>query len=461
MISLCLRLIIVFTLDTNHIANDSFDYHAIAVNVINGHGFSFDETSPYTKEYFREPGYPFFLAIVYLPFKLTSSAPTYLPTWSKNELYENIPKEIVFAKIIQAILNALSVVLFFLTIKLFIQYKLAAIISCSLALFAPFGYYSTLILRETFLTFLLLLLNYLFLLILIKSQSKEVKSKNVFLYALLGLILAISILTFQVYIYLIPIIIFSFAFYTRKILNSALFAFVLISSCILVLTPWVYRSYQCAKNWKVIKTAGCSLTYEMNLYSYANQVAFELSNNQDSSYLLNNKRAWAESGENQFSKSFDGTYRHFSDSLLNSLYTSKQIKSGDKILYSFSFLGKCFRRSFFIYPLPHTNKPLSELIFKEGNIVLILPVLFGIAVGLFAFYGIFFYGLSVWYVMPVFIFHLLFFPVLGDETRRMLPIFSFLLFFAIIGIIDLYLRITNPEKLNLFKSGLIVFEKSR
>src|SRR5215467_5749266 len=47
-------------------APDSLDYQRLAVNLIEGHGFSRDSSAPYRPDILRTPAYPGLLAALYL-----------------------------------------------------------------------------------------------------------------------------------------------------------------------------------------------------------------------------------------------------------------------------------------------------------------------------------------------------------------------------------------------------------
>ncbi len=64
-IALIVRFSILFFFDDNRVSPDGTGYHRIAVNLVKGNGFSNQEKYPFEKCYFREPGYPLFLAGIY------------------------------------------------------------------------------------------------------------------------------------------------------------------------------------------------------------------------------------------------------------------------------------------------------------------------------------------------------------------------------------------------------------
>ena len=128
--ALLIRLLVVFMVPHDIMFPDSKDYHHMALNILNGKG----AVIHYNKIAFRPPGYPYFLALIYLFFG----------------------QSVYAVQIVQACIGALSSVLIYFMGKLLFHERIG-ILAGFIAAGDPCAlFFTTLLLHETITTFFLL-----------------------------------------------------------------------------------------------------------------------------------------------------------------------------------------------------------------------------------------------------------------------------------------------------------------
>jgi len=130
---------------------DAIGYDQLAVNLIKYHQYAFTSGKPTA---YREPVYPYFLAIIYSIFGLSN--------------YTAV-------RVAQIFISSLTCVIIFLLAKDLFDKKVALLASFISCFWPHFVYYSTTILRETLFCFLLILCVYFLNKV---YQQKEFKSVN-------------------------------------------------------------------------------------------------------------------------------------------------------------------------------------------------------------------------------------------------------------------------------------------
>lgn len=85
----------------------------MAVNVVRGNGLSLQEEAPFEQTFFREPGYPLFLAGVYWVVNLFRPVDYIHGLDAVSHKLDRIYPEIVAAKVVQSIMGAISIVFVF------------------------------------------------------------------------------------------------------------------------------------------------------------------------------------------------------------------------------------------------------------------------------------------------------------------------------------------------------------
>lgn len=390
---------------------DSTGYHNMAIDIL--------ETGSHTN-YFREPGFPYFLAGCYKIFSVFGGNPTrlypdeYDIATKKMKVYKS---EIHFAKYIQLFLLILSIMIFYSSIKYFFSTSISKLTVLLCSIYYPFIVSSVYLLREPFLVFLITLSSYFL--------SQYFIRKKISFLLIASCIIGIGALTFQVVI-AFYVVIFIAVFKNNNELKTILVS-VFLTFIVLMITiaPWCYQVYNYYPDIRIVKTIGSSLTYQGISYVLALRNANEegiLSDKELSE--LQQKNWYTLSDHDLFERSFNGWYISQSDSLNKLTSTPILEKSRKKIVQ----LVKYFSRI-----LIHKNySPLSssyELTNSEKIIKIILQM-FSYIVAFMTVFGIILLPKSkLIYFMPQMMFVFLFF-VLGSESRRFLPAVPFTLFLS-------------------------------
>ncbi len=195
--------------DINIPSGDASGYHILALNLLEYNQLAYEKDKPTAH---REPLYPLFLYFV----------------------YKFIGKNLNSARLIQVLINVLSISLIYFIAKNLFD-KITGLISTAIASFWPnFIYYTAAVLRETVFTFLLLLS--IFLLI------KNIRNKTQFFIKqiILGILCALTALTNSIGIFIFLVILIyllAIGFSFKKI-------FFILISFLFLYSFWVYRNYK-------------------------------------------------------------------------------------------------------------------------------------------------------------------------------------------------------------------------
>ena len=414
--------------DDKSFIGDESSYHNLAVNLVKGNGYSHQTQEPYEKWYFREPGYPYFVASIY------SISNLFSPLEYSNVVTNNLKLELYLLKIAQMLLMTLSLYIYYYLFIQFERRKLALISLLIIGVSANFLIFSTLILRETLVVFLFTLFigcNYLF----IKNGYKTI-------YTILnGIITGLLILTLQVHFVLVFFWFISLLIYFKDIKlvlkNFSVYIFVTI----LVLMPHLINVYNFYPDLRIAKTFGTSFTYELVGYTSTamkyNRLGL-ISDNDFTEY----KKEWTENSIAQFSKSFNGYYNSKTDSL-KSLYESK-VNHFNVIIKKFT---NSFRKTFFLtkYGTIDGNNFISRFGIFNYLTFIFIPYLL---IGIFGIIGSIFYLKKYYIYFIPFVLYISLFYFLGSEYRRMIIIYPYLVFFAVLLVSN---RSEGYEKLKLLK----------
>ena len=196
----------------------------------------------------------------------------------------------------------------------------------------------------------------------------------------------------------------------------------------MLICPWVIRSYLYARDWRVIKTMGMSLTFEQLgfLKAYKEAENAKVINDNELT-LLKFKYYFNASQSDYFKYSYSGKYTQLSDSLYQVIRQKSQYKGiTGKIEIFFS------RFLFLFVPRIYYTRLYSgfkTFLFAFVAIIGLVP-----GVKLFKKYK---------FIWPLLIFHISFFYSLGDESRRLVYMHYFWATMAAIGIIEIYNYIKN------------------
>lgn len=415
---LIFRVIIINTYQVNKIFPDATGYHTLGVNLAKGNGLTLQQEKPYEKSYFREPVYPVFLGLCFHAYNFIGEKCNYITdydtvTYSYNSTAH---PEIVFTKYVQAVIDSLSVVIFYLILLLVIKSSVAAVIALLFGFYFPVAIHSTFLLRETLQLFITLCMTFSF-------SQYLLKKKGIWLLAFSGF-WALSNLTLQITV-VIPFFVFFIVWYfNRSILKT--FSVIILSTIVMFvfISPWIMNVYKFYPDIRILKTFGCSLTYEM--VSQQNAVATLERNNKITKETARSLMEWGVSSHEQFRKSFDGTYKHFTDSV-NKLN-----------LKAISFKDRCKTgASNFISSWFFSDKGSGTILREFYKSLTLLP---SVIIGLFAFIGLLVYFKKIVPILLTFICFISLFYIIGNESRRMLPAQPFIFLFGCLGMYYSYIR---------------------
>lgn len=196
-------------------SEDAGQYWQLAKNLVEHHGFSQDQSPPFTPEVFRTPGYPFFISIFY---RIIPAA------W--------------FAIIFQNIIALVIILLIYkIVILLFEKKSIASLSALIYAIEPAVIYWNNQLLSETLFIFILLLSIFFFI------KNVFLLKRHVLLTGLcLGSLLALAAYTravaqFSLFIF----IIFSFLSF-KKIRQRVALILIMVTSFFVLAGPWLIRN---------------------------------------------------------------------------------------------------------------------------------------------------------------------------------------------------------------------------
>lgn len=434
------RLFVVFVY-RNFMHDDGIIYHNIAVNLVKGNGYSSAITAPYNPTFFREPVYPMFLATIYKVWDAAGGKVDYfIRDWQiqkqSNYLLHYYP-EIFIAKVIQAILGAISCCLLFLSFRLVLKTSLAAVIGILFCFYFPLSLYCGFLLRETLQTLLVVTLSYFF--------GKFLLSKKYYWLVLFSFIWSLSNLTLQT-TKMMPIFIFIFLLLHFKKPFLAIYQTALSTLIMLcIISPWLIRTYQYYSDVRVFKSLGTSLTHEASNYARAIK-ALETHGFLPSkaSVPLFNEKIYNLPEKEIFEKSFNGYFSTKADSI-NKLIDDKSGKK--RTWYRLGVnLWQSWITTFW------TNARYTPPVLKSSNYVGLVFEFFvfilgwlGLIFGLFAIGGILCFFMKTYVIQLSFTYFLVFFYFIAGESRRMLPIHGYIFMFSCLFFYFLYSKYVNKK----------------
>lgn len=413
------RIFIINIYHTDTIAPDGTVYHEIAHNYSEGLGYVYEGES----FFFREPGYPIFLSFSFDISKLVGNKTEQLLFDKKFKILNKAP-EILIAKYLQALLDSLTCVLFFLLISNILNFKYASLIAIAFCFYYPYAIHVTNILRETLQSFLSLAMCYALLQYYIFDKTKYL--------ILTGVLWGLLNLTFQVsLIFAVSIPIF-ILFQKQNFVKAFKSTTIIMLIMIITVLPWLIRSYNSYPDLRILESFGTSLTPEYRNYmgavSKATYYGLISKEQADSLEVVN----FGNLSENKrFKVSLDGTLTRKKDSI-NSLIREPFISIRKINLYSSYFYKSWFPTKILDIGTKEflTKKPLmATLLLSPVYIISLFAFL-----GLIKFYSRFFkINIVFTTLMPLFF-------ILATEYRRMLPVLPFLFLFGMMGIIYFYYK---------------------
>ncbi|MCB0490601.1 MAG: glycosyltransferase family 39 protein [Cyclobacteriaceae bacterium] len=444
--ALLFRLILVFFVSTNYMLSDSIDYHNLAVNLVEGNGYSQDTTPPFRPSFYREPAHPLYLALAYGIYKVAGGDLYYM---TDNR---NLPRvQVTVGRIFLAILGSLTVVLFFWIVRHFLQPKVAFWVAIASALYFPLAFFTTQLMRETVQTFSVTLASLFFL--------RYLSRNRIYWLALFSFAWALSNMTLQITVFVVPLIPLWMkfnGFRMRRILWATLFSIIV---ALLFMSPWLFRTYRYYPDIRVFKTLGISQTYEF--MAYVSGERYRLSKEYASSDSVDHLvqsiwKDWYKLDDFlKFQQSFDGTYKKRT---AVSLPTSLPSVGFTRWI---ARIRNCWIESFWFVEQPNGRlhmRPHSYY-WQNREISWFALSLIGLGIGWFAVPGIFLFSRRLWPCLLLPCCFLVLFPLIGSEPRRGLPVHLFILLFSGLTITYSVMRISGSSHLQclsaLFKSTTI------
>ena len=435
LVSITLRVILINTYNQKKIPPDGTGYHTIAVNIVKGDGYSNSVSKPFEPYFFREPGYPVFISIIYKVYSFLGGDVNYLKGYKPHTYsYIESHEEIDFVKYSQALLDSVTYVVFFLALLLVFKREYAFLISLTLTLYFPIAIQVSYVLRESLQMFESMVLVYAFMKYIDSGKFKWLIIFSVFS--------AFLVLTFQAFI-IIPFFLFLFLLiYYKKLLRSIKLVFAVILIMFLVVSPWLLRSYLYYPNWRVLKSFGTTLTMEYQSYIGALNKAkyYKYISEEDFHNILMTSYINITPKE-KFEVSFNNRLTHKADSINNMIKEPIVSKRKANVVVE-NFINSWFHR-FAVSELGEVSKQKSKFkVFgRELNSArYLLSLLLGFIVGISGIVGLILTYRKIYPLLLVFTMYLSVFFILGSESRRMYPIQPFIVMFALLTFVIIYLR---------------------
>jgi len=418
--ALIFRIVLINTYQVNMIAPDGTGYHTLGVNLANGNGMSMNREKPFEKYYFRELLYPAFLGACYKVYDCFWGKSNYLTSYNGRTYDSSEHPEIIFAKYMQAIVDSLSVVVFYLILLLVFKPSFAFIVSFLFGFYYPVAIHSTYLLRETIQLFITLCMAYSFAQFLLKKKWTWLIIFSGFW--------GLSNLTFQITV-VVPFFMFIFLWQNLKNIFKSLLPVAASTMIMLIfISPWLIHIYRFYPDIRILKTFGCSFTYEM--ISYQNAVGNLERNQKISKQEANSLMEWGKPAYEQFRKSFDGTY-------LNYVRSVNKLKLKKADFNIFKVVLRNFYKSWFNTKLAFMG---TKEFLKKNLMVNSVLVGIPIIIGILAFLGLFIFYRKIYPIMLTFTTFISLFYFIGSEYRRMLPATPFIYLFGCMGFYYLYVR---------------------
>ncbi len=438
-IALIVRVIIAFSFNIHELAPDATGYHTYAVNLQKFNIHSNRAESPLTENFFREPGNNYFISYAYQIADWMGASVSYI---SKQEYVngsiETQHSEFYFARLLYALLESIALIFFYKTLRYKLSSSTSFWISLVFALFVPYAFFVTTLLRDPLLSSLLLILNYYLV-----SYLEQGKRSSIIVSAI---ITGVLILVFQVMVLLllfVPVFVVVIQCFTLKsILNSVLYS----SVALMLILPWMYKVYNYYPDARIVKSVGTSFTMELNnCVKSSRELAFfggitpEKANNF-------NRSLWQLSSAEQFEKSFNGEFYRMSQDMQNRLNKQPSFTPMNYFKYKAGIYYASLKSLFCPYDFLLTQ----QINKSEGALSLIfrmlyyLMILLGV-IGFFMFLMHIKRFLKMSFIFLFFCFILMIMPGMGNEGRRLLPVFPYLLLGISLFVNGVFEKYINKE----------------
>lgn len=411
--------------------SDGMDYHNVAVNLVLGHGYSIDTQAPFEPYFFREPGYPFFIAAIYGIFSWFDEISHVTDMADLN----NHP-EFVGLQIAQCVLGAITCVLFYLTLSLVLQKRAAFVFGLMGACYVPLAAFAALPLRETLQAFMVVAMNYCF--------ARFLMNRSVPWLLMFSVALAASILILRVTI-LGPALAFVFFWiHFRNVARSLKYTGVVAGIVVIVIFPWLLRTYRFVPDWRIIRSVGTSHTTELRDYYLALEENFKI-DSEDYERLYGDWKKLSE--RERFEWSFSGRVTELSNAL--PLHGSTGV-----IQNLWRRWRTAWMESLWVAKIPGRRLHLRPHAYylAQGQTGWFIASLGAMVFGHMALFGVFVYAVRLRVILFAFIYFYLIFYLIGNDPRRTLCVHIFVLMFSGLAFYYLYRRLITPgQPIGVFK----------
>ncbi len=454
-IALTFRIVLINSYNQKKISPDGIGYHTIAVNIVERNGYSNSFTEPYEPYFFREPGYPFFLAMAYKIYDGFGGELKYLSDYRLEDYsYESSHCEIVLVKYFQVILDSATLLLFYLSLLHFFKRKYAFFIILILSVYLPLALQVTFVLRECLQIFFSMAMTF--------SYIRYISNKKSIWLIIFSISWALLTLTFQAFI-ILPVFLFIFLLiYSKNLWGTIRNCFIAGIIMILISLPWLLRSYSLYPDIRVFKSFGTTLTSEYQSYIGALDKARYYShiNDKDFHDILMSDYVNLPAKE-KYEISFNGELKSKADSV-NALVDEPIISKRKVRLVVKNFLNSWFRR-ITLNELGENMSMVAKYKIFGVNIysnVHLLFTVFGLLLGFLALIGLIIFYKKIYPLLLVFTMYMSVFFVLGSEARRMFPIQPFVFMFFILAVLVLYLKYARKLSIEGIMVKLLCDNKS-
>jgi hypothetical protein len=439
-LALVIRLIYSFTSFRHYFNNDSVGFHNLAVNLATGNGYSSSIVPPYDPHFMREPGYPLFLASVYYLYSLFEQPKHFVPAGYYDI---SVYPETAWAHVAQSILGAATCVIFLFLLRLRLKPGISFATALLFAAYLPLAAFSALLLRETLQTFFVVAMSYCFARFLLSSGRGWLIGFSV-LWALSNLTLQITILLFA------PVFIFCWIWF-RSFRRSLGYTTLSTAIMLLVVSPWLIRTYLFYPDIRVLKSFGTSLTSEARDYGFS-QFSLNMAGviSRDSSLENIHREFYGVPERVKFERSFSGYYAAEAEKARQALSRSGRdatvrtpVTALGWVKHIVAYIRHCWIESLWVVERPDNSfdlRPHGYYRVVEPNDLLFGLSLLGFLFGYAAFPGMFLFYRRLFPLMMMFTYFLLLIPIVGDEERRFLPAHAFIFLFSCLFFFYAYLR---------------------
>jgi len=445
-LALLVRIVIILSCFQGYTNSDGIYYHNIAVNIVKGKGYSLDVTEPYRPNFFREPVYPLFLAAAYSIWSIWGDV-SYL---ENNFFSSGKYPEIILAKVLQALVGALTCLIFYLTLVLVLKKKAAFIIGSFFSVYLPLAVYSTQIMRETIQTFLIILLNYCFARFLFSKKAKWLIAFSIFV--------GLANLTLQVTKFMPLLMLCFLAIYTKKLKQTLMYTGLSMLITAVTISPWVYRTLRHYPDIRLIKSIGLSYTHEQYIFEDALKMLreygliseTELRNRLHSeSYFLDE--------DQRIANSFNGYFIRQAELIKRAL--NEPLISQRKIKRAFHRFRRSWIEALWFEEKGGRLHERPHQVYKErGDYLLLCLSLTGFLFGYAAIPGLFLFYKRLFPITLCFTYFISLFYVIGFVPRTMLPVHAFIFMFSCLSFYYFYFRIVKKiQPSQIF--GLLILKR--